>query len=51
VLLLAVLVVLSIVALSGAFGFRDGAYRKRGIYIGLFLVVCVLALFLSGRIT
>ena len=50
-LLLGVLVVLALVSMSGLFGARDGAYRKRGIVVGAVLLVIAAALFLSGRIT
>ena len=49
-MLLFVLVVLALVAMSGLFGARDGAYRKRGIVVGVVLLVVAAALFLSGRI-
>ena len=50
-LLLAVLVALSIVAMTGLFGFRDGAYRLRGVVLGVILIAAALGLFLSGRVS
>jgi hypothetical protein len=50
VLLLAVLVGLAIVAMTGAFGIREGAYRKRGIVVGALLLALAIALFLSNRV-
>jgi len=47
VLLLVVLVCLSLVALTGLFGARDGAYRRRGVVVGAVLVVLALALFFT----
>jgi hypothetical protein len=50
VLLLGFVVALSIVAMTGAFGARDGMYRKRGIVVGLILVLAAMVLLLTGRI-
>jgi hypothetical protein len=47
---LGVLVVLAMIAMTGFLGVRDGAYRGRGIVIGLVLVAAVAALFLSGAV-
>jgi hypothetical protein len=46
-LLLAVLVALSLVAMTGVFGARDGAYRKRGLLVGVVLLAVVFALFFT----
>jgi hypothetical protein len=45
--LLAVLVALSLVSMTGVFGARDGAYRKRGVVVGVVLLGIVCALFFT----
>ncbi len=47
-LLLGVLIALAIFAMSGFFGFRDGAYRGVGVVVGIVLVAVALALIVSG---
>jgi hypothetical protein len=49
-LLLVVLIALSLVAMTGFFGVRDGAYRGRGVVVGIILIAIALALLVSGRV-
>jgi hypothetical protein len=47
VLLLVLLVALAIVALTGAFGARDGVYRRIGALVGVVLILVATALFFT----
>ena len=49
--LLLVLVCLSLVAMSGVFGVRHGAYRKRGFVVGCVLIAVAAVLFISHHVT
>jgi hypothetical protein len=49
-LLLVVLIALSLVAMTGFFGIRGGAYRGRGVVVGIILIAAALALLLTGRV-
>ena len=49
--LLLVLVVLAIVAMTGVFGVRDGAYRMRGFVVGCVLIAVAAVLFISHHVT
>ena len=50
VLLLAVLIGLSIVAMTGGFGFRGGAYRRLGLFVGSALLIVVMILIMGNHI-
>jgi hypothetical protein len=50
VLLLAVLVAMSVVAMTGGFGFRAGKYRRAGLIAGSALLIVVMILVMGNHI-
>jgi hypothetical protein len=45
-----VLVVLALVAFTGVFGVRDGAYRKRGVLLGLAILAGIVVLLFTNTV-